>query len=399
MTSLEKTVQEAVERFREEQQTAAKKEQEARKLAIRVHVDRRYPGSVVAHLRDLMLMLPERAYMHLQALFSSHPTFGRLELSRDLASFTTLGGHVLFLSPSEKITQLAHVVNTKSPFACTVAVQLRDFGYTSAREFRDTYGGNLMKLVQSLPNVGPTLEEHWNPNGAEDAARWSAFMPTKRSHIGFYATQDNKVYLLMRTHSGSAILSGVQSVIGEPDMTAEKFVEDPRVKWMHGIALRNAVRVMFHIISKLQLNVPTTHDYQTFTDNSRLTAYRTVIPDIVVIHDTHRLSRRYGEHAVFFRDAIDGSQGIGPVLVHSDITKGYIMMNPLSDADDKTMPVFPMTTGKIPRADRTAYTIDERDEHIVRIRTLESRTELLSARKYNQPSGAADLAPIVVVRS
>lgn len=399
MASLEKTVKEAVDRFHEEQIIAAKKEQEARKLAVRVHVNRRYPETMIAHLRDLMMVLPERAYVHLQALFSSHPAFNRLELSRDIGSFTTLGGHMLFLSPTEKISQLAYVVNTKSPFACTVAVQVRDFDYKSAREFRDVYGNNLMKLVQTLPNTGPSLEEHWNPNTAEDAARWSAFMPTKRSHIGFYASKDNKVYLVMRSHSGSAILTGVQAVIDEPDMTAEKFVTDPRVKWMQGIARRNAARVMFHVAQKLQLNVPYTYDYETFTDNSRLTAYRAVIPDIVVVHDTQRMTKRYGEHAVFFRDIIDGSQGIGPILVHSDITKGYIMLDPLSDADDTTLPVFSMTTGKIPRADRAAYTIDERDDHIARVRTLESRSELLTARKYNQPSGPADLTPIVVVRS
>ena len=399
MASLEKTVQEAVERFHEEQHAAARKEQEGRKMAVRVHVDRRYPGSMISQLRDLMMVLPERAYVHLQALFSSHPTFSRLELSRDVASFSTLGGHVLFLSPTEKISQLAHVVNTKSPFACTVAVKLRDFSYKSAREFRDIYSSDLLRLIQSLPNAGPTLEEHWDRNSAQDAARWNAFMPTKRAHIGFYATPDNKVYLLMRSHSGSGVLSGVNAIVSEPDMTAEKFVNDPRVKWMQGISRRNALRVMFHVANKLGFKVPYTYDHQTFTDNSRLIAYREVIPDIVAIHDTQRMSRRYGEHVVFFRDAIDGSQGTCPILVHSDITKGYVMVDPLRDADDAAMPVFPMTTGKIPRDERTAYTIDERDEHATRIRTLESRSELLSARKYNQPSSVADLTPIVVVRS
>lgn len=398
--SLERALKETVSRFNEEKAAIAEKEKDALRFITRVDVTRRYPAAIVSSAADLMTMLPRAAYTHLEALYRSFPAMLGVILSPDESSQSALGGHALVLKPSQPVSQLAHVVNVKSPFGLTIAVRVRNTSYTSARDFRDRYSLRATNFISGLSKDGPTLAAHFAPGQSEDAQRWPMFFPSKRAHIGFYSTADNKIFIVMRTHAGSNIIEGVRAVLAEEGMTAGRYVSDERVKWMQCIAYRNAVRVIYALASLLDFEVPTTYDHKAFSGEQRLVKYRVAIPDVSFSHDTQRLSSYFGsEHAVFFRDYIDGSQGKGDtVLVNTDVAGGYVMVNTREYADDP-LPLFAMTSGKIPRDSRRAYSPDERDEQMNRVVSLSARTELLTARKFRQPTRKVDLAPVLVIRA
>lgn len=398
--SLERALQETVARYQEEKEVAVKQEKDARRFVSRVDITRRYPEATIRTAKELMMTLPRAAYVHLEALYRSFPALLGIVLSPDVSSHSALGGHALIVKPGQEITQLAHVVNVKSPFGVTVAVQVRNVGYTSMRDFRDKYSKRAIEFVQNLSKEGPTLAAHYAPGQTEDAQRWPMFFPSKRAHVGFYCTADNKLFIVMRSHAGSNILEGVRAVVSEQGMTAGSYVVDERIKWMQNIAYRNAVRVVYALARELDFDVPASYDYKAYSGELRLVKYRVVAPDICFAHDTQRLTTRFGgNHAVFFRDYIDGSQGRGDVvLVHTDITGGYVMVD-TREYVHEPLPLFAMTSGKIPVDDRRLYTADERDEHMNRVVSLSARTELLTARKFRQPTKKADLVPVLVIRA
>lgn len=398
--SLERALKDTVVRFNEEKAAVVKKEKEARRFVAKVDVTRRYPAAVISSVTDLLTMLPRAAYMHLEALYRAIPGMLGVMLSPDESSQSALGGHALVVKTTQPVDQLAHIVNVRSPFGVTVAVQVRNAVYTSMRDFRDRYAKRAVAFIQGLSSEGPTLADHYAAGQTEDAQRWPMFFPSKRAHVGFYCTADNKLYIVMRSHAGSNILEGIRTVVSEEGTTAGRFVADARIKWMQDIAYRNAVRVVYALARELNFEVPTSYDYKAYSGEMRLVKYRIVTPDICFAHDTQRITTRFGgEHAVFFRDYIDGSQGRGDVvLVHTDITGGYVMVD-TREYTHEPLPLFAMTSGKIPVSERRPYTADERDEHMSRVVSLSARTELLTARKFRQPAKKTDLVPVLVIRA
>ncbi len=397
--ALEKALTDTLEQYKQSQEAAAAEEKQGRRLVARVDLARRYPDATIQTLEEMATALPRAAFTQLTALYRSLPGVLHVVLSPDESTQTALGGHALVLQPTQEISQLAHIVNVKSPFGLTFAVRVRNVQFTSTRNFHERYKKRIEDFVRNMSNEGPALATHWAAGSVEDSARWPIFFPTKRAHIGCYKTKEGMLYIIMRTHAGRNILDGVNAVVSEPGMTVKKFISDPRVKWMHSIAYRNAARVVAHLAKALDFSVPETYDYKAYTGPERAVKYRCAVPDISFSHDTHRLTSLFGkEHAVISRDYIDGTNTTGNyILVHADVTDGYVMLSRDSYAGE-TMPLFAMTTGKIPAADRQLFTPDERDERLSRVVTQFPRTETLTALKFRRPR-STDLVPVVVVRA
>lgn len=396
--SLESALRETEQRFYEAKEAERAEQERGQTFVKRIIFGRRFGLAKAEHVSDLRPLMPEGAYIHLEALRSSYPNMGALILSSNTSTFSSLGGHVLALRGDEKIVRVAHLVNGKSPFGITLGVLLPQAAYTSARDFRERYGGKLASYVRTLEHTGPTLAEHYARGG--DAQRWPAFFPTKRTHVGVYAADDGRMYLVMRSHAGTGVLDGVRAVAEESGMTAERFVTDTRIKWMEGVAYRNAARVLHGVARFLGFTTPTTHDYSTYTGPSRLDMYRAVEPTLVMRHDTQRMTDCWGApRAVFFRDAIDGAQCKGDtVLIQSDITQGYSMADRHELIGASMLPVLPLTTDKIASAERSALTVDQRDEYADKIASVMPRASALAHYKYKHPSGRK-LTPLDVVRS
>lgn len=404
--SLESLLQETKQQYHDKQKQAARENEEARTFGQRVVVRLRTGVDGIEHVADLRQFLPEAGYLHVEALRRAYPDMERLVLAPNVSSYSSLGGHVLVFNPTQPLSQLAHVVNVKSPFGVTMAVGLRDAKYTSARDFRERYGSKLAECIGDLAKEGPSMETHWTPDSPEDAQRWQAFFPARRTHVGVYADEDNKMYLVMRSHAGENVLSGVRAVLAEADMTAGRFVEDSRIKWMQDLAYRNVARVLHTVAKTLGFDTPSTHDYKSYSGPERRLRYRAVVPDIVSRHDTQRMTKMWGEpRAVFFRDVIDGSQGRGDaVLVRGDVSTGYALADIDAPVTTDTPVIYPMTTDKIAPAERQSLTADQRDQVTSKISSMLPRSSSLTHRKYHSAPHASvharrQLSPIAVVRS
>ncbi len=400
--SLETALKETKQRFQEEQEKAAKEDADAREFSKRVVVALRAPDATVEHMKDLQGLLPEAASVHMEALRRSYPNLDRLVLAPNVSTFSALGGHVLVLGAGQAISQLSHVVNVVSPFGLTMAVRVRDAGYTSARDMRDKYGAKAVEYVQSLPRTGPTIDAHMpRPGETEDSARWPVFFPTKRAHVGLYASPAGELYLIARSHAGAEVLPAARAVVETAGTTAQSFVEDSRVRWMEGVAYRNTARLLHGLARALGFAVPETQDYQAHSGSQRLIRYKLARPDIVHRHNTQRITDQWGEpRAAFFRDVVDGGQTVGgSVLVQSDITKGYSLSEAQAPVSNKLPYVTPVTTDKIPVAERIALTIDQRDHYVEKISSLMPRRHLLTHHKYRDSDIGVPLSPVVVVRA
>lgn len=399
--SLDTVLQETAQRFHADQEKAAKEELEVRQFCQRLIV-LRAPDAKFAHTRDLQTLLPEASITHMEALRRSYPDLDRLVLAPNLSSYSALGGHVLVLGPDQRIARMTHVVNVKSPFAVTMAVLVRNATYTSARDMRERYNARIVEYVRTLSRTGPALETHAPlPGSSEDAARWPVFFPAKRAHVGLYAAPSGQLYLITRNHAGAEVLSGASAVVDQASATAQSFVEDPRVKWMQGVAYRNAARLLHGLARFLGLVVPETQDHQSHSGERRQVRYCMVRPDVVHCHDTQRMTDKWGApRALFFRDVIDGSQGAGEAaLLQSDITKGYALTDAQAYAGDAYPALYPLTTDKIPTKDRPALTIDQRDHYSEKISFMMPRGELLTHHKYVDAAIGTPLSPVAVVRS
>lgn len=397
--SLESAVEEAKARYRAEQEREAREREESKDFAKRVDLHLRDGNAVVEDFDSLRTTLSEDAVTFIEALRRAFPGMIKLIVGPAVSSRTTLGGHVLVLDAQQPITQMAHVVNVKSPFAVTIASRLRNVSYTSARAFREKHSQRIEDHLRTLPREGPEMETHYNCNSDEDAQRWPVFFPAKRAHVGIYNAEDGGLYLVVRSHAGAEVLPGVRKIVSEAGTTAQSFVEDSRVKWMQNVAFRNAARLMRSVAKFLGFDVPTTHDYRSYSGPRRLTRYVIARPDIILHHDTQRMSSVWGTpRAVFFRDVVDGAQGAGDkVLVRSDVTKGYVLVDAEPPTD--SLPIYPMTTDKIPEDERTELSVDERELVTEKISSLMPRHRLFSHYKYHEARGGSKLSPVVVVRS
>lgn len=399
--SLKAVLQETEQRYYEAQEKAARDEQEATEFAKRVDLRMRRPDVVVERFDTLHDVLPAGACTYLEALRHTYPDADRVILGPTTTSRTALGGHVLVLKRDQRVSRMPHVVCVKSPFGLTLAARLRNVKYTSSRAFREEHGARVKEFIATLPHEGPALDTHWWAGSEEDAERWPVFFPLKRTHVGFYNGKDNAVYMVVRSHAGAEVLPGVRKIVDESATTAESFVNDPRIKWMQNVAYRNAARLMNGIARFLGFEVPREHDNRSHSGPRRLARYVMARPDIVQYHGTQRMTTLWGEpRALFFHDIIDGGQGAGDkALVHSDIAKGYGMVDVEPPTSADSLPLIPMRTDKIPEEERMPLSIDTREQLAEKISTRMPRSQLLTHHKYRDASCGDKLEPIVVVRS
>jgi len=412
-STLKDRLRKTEESYHQEQKERERNHHDSRSFAARMHIGYRHSGASVDHVGAMIAHTSEENVLHFEALRARYPKLEKLVLSPD-AAHTSIGGHVLVFSPEETL-QLAHAVNSKSPFGLTMAIRVKNMTYTTGKELRARVADKTYEYISTLDTEGPRLSTHWRAGSAEDAARWPVFFPAKRAHVGIYHTPSKEVYMIIRTHAGANAVADVKEVLKEPDMTASKFVEEPRIKWLHHMAYRNAARVLHGLANALGFKTDQQYDPDSHSGDAGWRKYIMSKPAIAFYHNTQRVTHTMGQaRPIFFRDVVDATscEG-GEALVHSDITMGYTRVPSSTFRGEFSM--IPMTTGKVKKEERREMTSDDYEDATDRVVSIRPRANLFRRYKYTPfsqyqpprmnpafevpPEWKAEFTPAYVVRA
>lgn len=378
--SLQERIRQTKESYHQEQEARKRDHHESRSFASRMHVGYRHPGMKVEHIGSMSSVMSDDNVLYLEALRTRYPKLEKLILSPD-ASHSGIGGHVMVFGPDE-VLQLAHAVNSKSPFGLTMAVRVNNMTYTTGKDLRARVSDKTYEYISGLANEGPTLRTHWSAGSVEDAARWPVFFPARRAHVGIYHTPSKEVYMIVRTHAGASAVADVKEVLKEPGMTAAKFVQEPRIRWIQQVAYRNAARMLHGLAEALGFKTDQQYDPDSHSGEEGWRKYMMVKPALAFYHNTQRFTHVMGqERPIFFRDVVDAASSVGGVLIHSDVTAGYTRTpSPATYSGDFS--IIPVSTGKIKKDERREMTSDEYEDATTRVVSRRPRANLFRSFKY-----------------
>jgi hypothetical protein len=282
--------------------------------------------------------LPEHEQQELTVLHRRYSSdIDSLILSPN-ADASTLGGHLLIMNPEARI-QLHDAVGSESPFGCTILVPITsDNPISNSEEFSRQFAA----IIESLPTDGPTYAEHYSSASGSpyDSQSWRTFFPSHNASIGIYH-RDDHYFLIGTAHAGHRILPEIEAMLAESGMTASRFVQDHRVRWMADMAKRNLQRALYFVASKFGWTCSYHEDLNAFVPMHHARP-RCAVPHIITRFNVPRLSD-CKQHALFYRDCAD-AKDTPVMLVQSDPEVGYGELRRISHPDYHLYHMGPIKT-------------------------------------------------------
>jgi hypothetical protein len=362
-----KYLETAARQYEETERARAAQQEEHQRFAAKVFVGCRYPDTTPdygAGRFDKVYDALDEVDRHCLTVLHANSGDGiksiALAPNRDCRD---MGGHVITFGRSKKFV-FSDVFPTDTAFTHTSALHLEALDGLSLKQLRTTHKKRLSEYMQTVSTQGPDILGHF-PNkdfeGTTDMDDWPTFFP-KGSHIGLYS-KGGKTFVIASTHAGESALTDLEQIAAEPEMTAAKFVEDPRVSWCSHMVYRNICSLLHSSAEALGCPVTFVRDINHFVSTVRQPQRPMARPSMTTVSNTCRTSRSDRSRPAFFVNTIDphashSLSGHHRMLVHSGHLGGYSEMRPESYHPMDT-PFYPATTSYLHPTSRYTPTSSE----------------------------------------